>query len=85
MCGIFGAVIKDSSLFKVDKLNKILISLAIQSQSRGKDSSGLTLFNQKNKSIDVFKGPMPIKSLLKNKEVIKSINTTFDKYSFTIK
>ena len=79
MCGIFGAVIKDSSLFKVDKLNKILISLAIQSQSRGKDSSGLTLFNQKNKSIDVFKGPMPIKSLLKNKEVIKSINTTFDK------
>ena len=56
----------------------LLIHLAYSSESRGKDSSGLSSFNQRNKSIDVIKGPIPITKLFKENKVKIQISKSLD-------
>jgi hypothetical protein len=77
MCGIFGVIVKnDTGLnksFLIDSLNV----LAKSSQSRGKDSSGLCIFNQQSKEVDVYKGPIPISALIKSKQVKNGIASGF--------
>jgi len=88
MCGIFGVIInkeetsKNKSLF-INSIN----FLGVASQSRGKDSSGLCVYNQVSGDIDIFKGPIPANQLLKSKNVINSIsagftNTSKSSYAF---
>ena len=73
MCGIFGLVTTQNSNYKKDFLINSLRTLAFLSESRGKDSSGLCVFNQIEKRIDVLKGPLPISNLFKQKKIKKAI------------
>jgi glutamine---fructose-6-phosphate transaminase (isomerizing) len=83
MCGIFGIITSNESSYSQDFLNKSLKQLALLSESRGKDSSGLCAFNQNTKRIEVIKGPMPIKQLFKQKPLKNIVSTTFSDNSST--
>ncbi len=78
MCGIFGIIAGANSDYKSCFLNKATRTLALLSESRGKDSSGLCLFNPIGQQLDVFKGPMPVSTLFKNKELQKQLLNSFD-------
>jgi hypothetical protein len=77
MCGIFGTIVKKNSNSNDFKL--ILENLAILSESRGKDSSGLALLNSKESKINVIKGNIRIKELLNSEITNKKITETFNK------
>jgi len=87
MCGIFGVIASKQSNYSKEFLSKSLKQLAFLSESRGKDSSGLCAFNQFNKSIDIVKGPIPIKQLFKEKTITDLASSAFSngdsaKYAF---
>lgn len=87
MCGIFGIITSKQSSYSRDFLSKSLKQLALLSESRGKDSSGLCAFNQSENRIEVVKGPIPIKQLFKKKitnEIASSAfsNQNHAKYAF---
>jgi glutamine---fructose-6-phosphate transaminase (isomerizing) len=73
MCGIFGVITSKQSACSKDFLLKSIRKLALLSETRGKDSSGLCLLNQKSQIIHIVKGPVPISELLSRKEVKKEI------------
>jgi glucosamine 6-phosphate synthetase-like amidotransferase/phosphosugar isomerase protein len=77
MCGIFGTIAKKGSNYKSNDLKIILKDLALYSESRGKDSSGLALLNIREKNINVIKGNIRIKDLLKTDIASKNIINTF--------
>jgi len=79
MCGIFGIIASNSVNTKDSFLIKSLNILGKASQNRGKDSSGLCIFNHKTEEIEVYKGPIPISKLLKNKQVKEGIPNGFSK------
>ena len=78
MCGIFGIISSKNSSYSSRYLSNALKQLALLSESRGKDSSGLCLFNQEGRSIDVVKGPLPIHTLLKDQKAKSSISLSFN-------
>jgi len=67
MCGIFGLIVKPNSQFHGKNIAETLIKIAKVSESRGKDSSGLAIRMPYNESIQVIKGDIPIRQLLKSK------------------
>jgi glucosamine--fructose-6-phosphate aminotransferase (isomerizing) len=77
MCGIFGIITKKEANYTAEFLTKALKTLALQSEVRGKDSSGLCLIE--NSNINVFKGPIRVKELLKKQVINSSIQKTFSK------
>jgi len=87
MCGIYGVITSKDSKYTSKFLAKSLKQLAFLSESRGKDSSGLCAFNQVNNSIDVLKGPIPVKQLYKQKKMQDAVFSAFKgskigKYAF---
>jgi len=87
MCGIYGVITSKDSKYSSEFLAKSLNQLAFLSESRGKDSSGLCAFNQVNNSIDVLKGPIPVKQLYKQKKMQDAVFSAFKgskigKYAF---
>ncbi len=78
MCGVFGVITnnkeinQDSSLF----INSLKF-LGKASQSRGKDSSGVCIYNEIANEIDILKGPLPVASLFKSSSVIKNLTNGF--------
>lgn len=79
MCGIYGIVAGKDSIYNQRLLSKALKNLALLSESRGKDSSGLCFLNQKSNQFNILKGPVPINKLLKEKEVQNQISLSFAK------
>ena len=79
MCGIFGVIAKEKSKYSNKFLKNTLINLAILSETRGKDSSGLCFLNHNENGFDVIKGPIPANELLKRPKVINTINNVFSK------
>ena len=77
MCGIFGIVVKNDSIYTEKFLKKSLQTLAKLSESRGKDSSGLCVLDLKQQQINVLKGPIPVTELLAIKNVQHSLKNTF--------
>ena len=77
MCGIFGIIANKETQLKKEFFTKSINYLANASMSRGKDSSGLCLFNQSTNEVEVYKGPIPINRLMQNKDVIEAINNNF--------
>jgi hypothetical protein len=67
MCGIFGLIVKPSTTFPSKNLSEILTKIAILSESRGKDSSGIAFRNDAEQTIHVIKGDISISELLKSK------------------
>lgn len=83
MCGIFGVITGKNTPYSKEFLTKSLTTLAGLSESRGKDSSGISLLNSKKNSIEVFKGPIPVSKLLKNEELKKEIHSTFKNMEYS--
>ena len=65
MCGIFGLNISSESNISGKQISKILKQLALVSENRGKDSSGICFRNSVNKKINIIleKG-IPFRTLL---------------------
>ena len=77
MCGIFGVISSENSNYSISFLRKSLTNLASLSESRGKDSSGLCVLNQN--SLNVIKGPIQARNLLKRNKVKEILKHTFSK------
>jgi glutamine---fructose-6-phosphate transaminase (isomerizing) len=82
MCGIFGVITSNQSTYSKEFLAKSLKQLALLSETRGKDSSGLCAFNQVNNRIEVIKGPIPIKQLFKEKAIKDIVLSAFSKCDY---
>ena len=74
MCGIFGIVAGKKSPYSFKIINNSLKRLALLSESRGKDSSGICFRNQEKKKYNVIKGDIPVSTLAKK-----------DKYTFYLR
>jgi glutamine---fructose-6-phosphate transaminase (isomerizing) len=75
MCGIFGVVVSKDSIYSYDSIKNLLSRIALLSESRGKESSGIAVVNHKSKKINVLRSSMRITNLLKNKKFNKIINS----------
>ncbi len=75
MCGIFGILTKKGNNYNPAFIDKILKELALLSQSRGKDSSGIVFRNVAEKRMDVIKGAVATKDLLKSKSFKEFLNS----------
>ena len=76
MCGIFGIINNDKSTFNNNITKASLKKLALLSESRGKDSSGIAFRNNVNPNIEIVKGDIPIRELIKD----NYYSTTQNKY-----
>ncbi len=65
MCGIFGLQVRHGAPYSSAFIKRALRVLAKESQSRGKDSSGLVFVDQTARSYEVLKGAVPLNWLLK--------------------
>lgn len=79
MCGIFGIITKNNTNYTKAFLQNSLKTLALLSESRGKDSSGLCLLDSKNNRLNVLKGPIPVSELFKKQQVKEKISQAFSK------
>lgn len=77
MCGIFGVITSKENNYTTEFLSKSLKHLALLSQTRGKDSSGLCSFNQHTNQIDVIKGPIPVNQLISKHQAKNTITNAF--------
>ena len=74
MCGIFGVIIKDNSNLSSAFIKSAVNTVATVSLARGKDSSGIVFKNNNSSELSLFKGDIPITSLLKNKELCSELD-----------
>ena len=54
MCGIFGLLTSDKSIYKQEFLSTSFIQLASLSETRGKDSSGICTLDQNINTINIY-------------------------------
>ena len=73
MCGIFGIIAKPGTKYPAVDLRKTLETIAIFSESRGKDSSGMAIRERGDGRIDVIKGDISIRDLISGKEFKREI------------
>ena len=83
MCGIFGLIIEKDAGFESALIKKALTTLAALSESRGKDSSGLVFRDESERELQVFKGAICLKDLLKRKEIEHQINKMLSYHNHT--
>jgi len=87
MCGIFGIITSKESKYKQHFLKKSFKKLAYLSESRGKDSSGICVLDSSENKINLLRGPIPVKDMLKQKFFEKKLDLAFknnnlSKYAF---
>ncbi len=80
MCGIFGLIIKPNTKFPDKNIAGTLIKVAQFSESRGKDSSGIAFRIEQEKNIQVIKGDIPIRQLLKSKAFEQELDKSLADY-----
>ncbi len=80
MCGIFGLILKPGSKYPEDTIEKVLRKIAVLSESRGKDSSGIAFRNTSEHAIHVIKGDIPIRELLKSSVFEGELNKAIVSY-----
>jgi len=68
MCGIFGIIAKEGSTWKPALLTKTLRKVALLSESRGKDSSGLCFRSASLGKNLILKGDIPVSELIRKEE-----------------
>ncbi|PIX94471.1 MAG: glucosamine 6-phosphate synthetase [Ignavibacteria bacterium CG_4_10_14_3_um_filter_37_18] len=87
MCGIFGFIAKPNTTFPIKSIEAALRKIAQLSESRGKDSAGIAFRNTNEKKLNVIKGDVPIRDLLKSKEfefeLKKSLISYQEKHGFS--
>ncbi len=80
MCGIFGLITKPNSYFTDNSITSCLNYLAIMSESRGKDSSGIAFRDVKDEKVYIIKGDVPIRSLLNSMDYSYSLNKSIESF-----
>jgi glutamine---fructose-6-phosphate transaminase (isomerizing) len=80
MCGIFGMIVNQRSKVSSKRIELILRRIALLSESRGKDSSGIAFRNIKSNNIQVLKGDLSISQLLKSNEFADLLVENLDSY-----
>ena len=80
MCGIFGIIIKPTTHYPGRNIAASLRTLALLSESRGKDSSGISFHNEQEKSLDVIKGDIPVSDLLRSPEYKEHLDSAVNSY-----
>lgn len=78
MCGIFGIIKNNKSKYDSNITKAILKRLALLSESRGKDSSGIAFRNHNCPDIEIVKGDIPVKQLLRNNHYLSMLNRYLD-------
>ncbi len=73
MCGIFGLVVHKDAGYAPAFIRQSLTTLALLSESRGKDSAGLVFRNESTREFHVFKGAVYLNDLVKNKDVMNQM------------
>lgn len=73
MCGIFGVVVKNGKKYPPSLIRKVIEGIATNSESRGKDSSGFCIMDQKRGRYEIIRSATPITSLLKESEYTSNI------------
>ena len=81
MCGIFGIIIKPGAHIPNDSIGKLLRQMAILSEARGKDSSGISFRIENDHTIHVIKGDIPIRQLLKSNDLNFRLKKSMDAFS----
>jgi asparagine synthetase B (glutamine-hydrolysing) len=81
MCGIFGIIIKPGVSVPASDISKALRKIAIASESRGKDSSGIAFRTESDRTIRVIKGDIPIRELLRSREFKSSLSESLDAFN----
>src|SRR5690242_7274179 len=81
MCGIFGVYVSRESAYSAAFVNKALRTLARESQSRGKDSSGLVLVDERARTYHVLKGAVPLNALLRSPDVSTALVDSIKRYA----
>ena len=81
MCGIFGIVADRNAPYTGSFLRRSLMTLARESQSRGKDSSGLVFCDSANATYHVLKGALRLSELLQSDAVKRRQQETLAAYS----
>ena len=79
MCGIFGLILKSNSGIPEAALGPILKHLALSSESRGKDSSGLAFL--RSDSMDLVKGDIRIGRLIRSEKFNQLFSKAKNLYS----
>lgn len=74
MCGIFGVIAKKDSNYSYKFTNNILEQIALLSESRGKDSSGIVFREEVNEKFSVLKGAIPVSDLIKSNMFKQRLN-----------
>src|SRR5262249_26116478 len=77
MCGIFGVVARPGAPYGARFLRTALGVLMAESESRGKDSSGLVLRDEAAGRYRVFKGPVRLSTLTSNRAVSAGLDGAF--------
>jgi glucosamine--fructose-6-phosphate aminotransferase (isomerizing) len=81
MCGIFGLIVSSNSSFPPRTIVKTLEKVAILSEARGKDSSGLAVRDVSSKNINILKGDIPIRDLFLSNEINHAVKQAVESYS----
>lgn len=68
MCGIFGVLLGKNTPFLKDDKQGVVNLLINAAQTRGRDSSGIMLYDERDNTYSVFKGSMPLKTLTRSPE-----------------
>lgn len=80
MCGVFGLVVSEACKASRKEIHEILNTIALLSESRGKDSSGLAFRDGDAKQIEVLKGDIAISELLTTPEAVNLLNRSLQRY-----
>jgi glucosamine--fructose-6-phosphate aminotransferase (isomerizing) len=81
MCGIFGIILKPGTAYSEAAVKGSLKNIALFSESRGKDSSGIAFRDVGSASIEVIKGDIPVSRLLKDPLYDRLLDQTYGEYA----
>ena len=89
MCGIFGLLTSDKSIYKQEFLSSSFIQLASLSETRGKDSSGICTLDQNLNTINILKGPIPVQKMInensfKNNLIVAFKENNYARYAYKL-
>jgi glutamine---fructose-6-phosphate transaminase (isomerizing) len=82
MCGIFGVYTKRGAKYSATQLIHLLERIALCSESRGKDSSGMVFRSEDESRITVIRGALPISRLFREDAFSKKLNSVIKASSF---
>jgi len=79
MCGIFGLITDKGSACLDGKKESVVRTLIDSAQTRGRDSSGIIIYDENHNEYTVFKGSLPIKSLAASQQYRNSVRESLNR------